>query len=87
MLPAEAQDHERVRSHLNGALNAMNAAVDGVPLQYAQPGGAAGAGYSYAGGAGARARVGCFLLFCHKTKGQETASTYPGERQETLVTL
>ncbi len=61
MLPAEAQDNERVRTHLNAALNAMNAAVDGVPLQYAQPGGpgAAGAGYSYAGAAGARAYCPC----------------------------
>ena len=61
MLPAEAQDNERVRMHLNAALNAMNAAVDGVPLHYSQPGGAgpAGAGYSYAGAAGA-------LYFNHK---------------------
>jgi hypothetical protein len=54
MLPPEAQDHERIRAHLNSALNAMNSAVEGVPLQYTQPAQAAavGAGYSYAGAAG-----------------------------------
>ena len=60
MLPAEVQDSDRIRAHLNAALNAMNAAVEGVPLRYAHPGqqaaagaaGAAGAGYSYAGAAG-----------------------------------
>ncbi len=54
MLPAEAQDHERIRAHLNSALNAMNSVVEGIPLQYAQPGqaAAAGAGYGYAGIAG-----------------------------------
>lgn len=56
MLPPEAQDHERIRAHLNAALNAMNSAVEGIPLQYAAPGAAAaaaaGAGYSYAGTAG-----------------------------------
>lgn len=60
MLPPEAQDHERIRVHLNSALNAMNSAVEGVPLQYVQPGqaAAAGAGYGYAGAAGALL---CFL--------------------------
>ena len=38
MLPAEVQDNERIRAHLNAALNAMNAAVEGVPLRYAHPG-------------------------------------------------
>lgn len=55
MLPPEAQDHERVRAQLTWALNAMNSAMEGVPLQYAQPQPqpAAGAGYAYAGAAGA----------------------------------
>lgn len=54
MLPAEAQDHERIRAHLNSAINAMNSAVHGIPLQYSQPASAAaaGAGYGYAGTAG-----------------------------------
>jgi len=55
MLPPEAQDHERMRAHLNAALNAMNSAVEGIPLQYSAPGAAAaaaGAGYGYAGTAG-----------------------------------
>ena len=54
MLPAEAQDHERIRAHFNSALNAMNSAVEGIPLQYSQPASAAaaGTGYGYAGGAG-----------------------------------
>ena len=52
MLPPEAQDHERVRAQLTWALNAMNSAMEGVPLQYAQPQPAAGAGYAYAGAAG-----------------------------------
>ena len=54
MLPPEAQEHERVRAQLTWALNAMNSAMEGVPLQYAQaqaqPG--VGAGYAYAGAAG-----------------------------------
>ena len=56
MLPPEAQDHERVRAQLTWALNAMNSAMEGVPLQYAQPQPqpAVGAGYAYAGAAGAR---------------------------------
>lgn len=55
MLPPEAQDHERVRAQLTWALNAMNSAMEGVPLQYAQPQpqAAVGAGYAYAGAAGA----------------------------------
>ncbi|CAL8461887.1 g1418 [Coccomyxa elongata] len=55
MLPPEAQDHERIRAHLNSALNAMNSAVEGIPVQYAQPAPAAAAvgGYGYAGAAGA----------------------------------
>lgn len=54
MLPPEAQDHERVRAQLTWALNAMNSAMEGVPLQYAQPQPqqAMGAGYAYAGAAG-----------------------------------
>ena len=54
MLPPEAQDHERVRAQLTWALNAMNSAMEGVPLQYAQPQPqpAVGAGYAYAGAAG-----------------------------------
>lgn len=54
MLPPEAQDHERVRAQLTWALNAMNSAMEGVPLQYAQPQQqpAVGAGYAYAGNAG-----------------------------------
>ena len=43
-----------MRQKLTWALNAMNSAMDGVPLQYAQPEAApnAGAGYAYAGAAG-----------------------------------
>ena len=54
LLPPEAQDHELVRQKLTWALNAMNSAMDGVPLQYAQPEPApnVGAGYAYAGAAG-----------------------------------
>lgn len=54
MLPPEAQDHERIRAHLNSALNAMNSAVEGVPVQYAQPApsSAAAGGYGYTGAAG-----------------------------------
>ena len=54
MLPPEAQDTERVRAQLTWALNAMNSAMEGVPLQYAQPAPtpAVGAGYAYAGAAG-----------------------------------
>ena len=54
MLPPEAQDHERIRAHLNSALNAMNSAVEGIPVQYAQPAPsvAAAGGYGYAGAAG-----------------------------------
>ena len=60
MLPPEAQDTERVRAQLTWALNAMNSAMEGVPLQYAQPAPtpAVGAGYAYAGAAGA------FLPLC-----------------------
>lgn len=32
MIPAEIQDHERIRAQTNAALNAMNSAVDGRPL-------------------------------------------------------
>ena len=32
MIPAEIQDHERVRMQLNAALNAMHAAMEGGPL-------------------------------------------------------
>ena len=55
MLPPEAQDHERVRAQLTWALNAMNSAMEGVAVQYAQPQPqpAVGAGYAYAGAAGA----------------------------------
>ena len=44
-----------MRQKLTWALNAMNSAMDGVPLQYAQPEPApnVGAGYAYAGAAGA----------------------------------
>ncbi len=43
-----------MRAQLTWALNAMNSAMEGVPLQYAQPQPqpAVGAGYAYAGAAG-----------------------------------
>ena len=61
LLPPEAQDHELVRQKLTWALNAMNSAMDGVPLQYAQPEAApnVGAGYAYAGAAGVLCKCSC----------------------------
>ncbi|KAK9819736.1 hypothetical protein WJX72_001760 [[Myrmecia] bisecta] len=53
LLPAELLDNDRIRAQLNAALNTMNSAVEGVPIQaYQQPAFAPGDPYGAYGAAG-----------------------------------
>ena len=58
-----------MRQKLTWALNAMNSAMDGVPLQYAQPEAVpnVGAGYAYAGAAGVLMKCPCPRLTLQMT--------------------